>query len=166
MAALRHVDPYRPRGRLYLAICRLSATRVGIWLSSKIAWKLDPLLLKLTGGRIASTGPVACALLETRGARTGRPRRTATLYFHDGDRVTLIAAKQGRPTQPAWYYNMLANPDVKFGGLPFRAAVVEDAAERARLWQLAVRVFPQFNEFRDWAAGAGRTIPIVQLTAR
>ena len=137
-----------------------------MWLASVFAWKLDPVLLKLSGGRFASTGPVACAVLETRGARTGRPRRTATLYFHDGDRVTIVAAKQGRPTQPGWYYNIRKHPEVVFGGLPFRASVVEDEDERSRLWQLAVRVFPQFDEFQEWAARAGRTIPIVQLTPR
>jgi deazaflavin-dependent oxidoreductase (nitroreductase family) len=135
-------------------------------LASALAWKLDPVLLKLSGGRLASTGPVACAVLETRGARTGLPRRTATLYFHDGDRVTIVAAKQGRPTQPAWYRNIRRHPEVVFGDLPFRAAVVEDEDERARLWQLALRAFPQFNEFQEWAGRAGRTIPIVQLTAR
>jgi hypothetical protein len=44
-----------------------------------VAWKLDPVLMKLTGGRVRSTGPLASALLETRGARTGKPRRNATL---------------------------------------------------------------------------------------
>ncbi len=166
MPALRYVDPYKPRGRIYLAICRLSATRVGMWLASAIAWKLDPILLKLTGGRLASTGPVACAVLETCGARSGLPRRTATLYFHDGNRVTLVTAKQGRPTQPAWYFNIRKHPDVVFGGVPFRASVVEDEDERARLWLLADRVFPQFDKFQQWAGRAGRTIPIVQLTAR
>jgi deazaflavin-dependent oxidoreductase (nitroreductase family) len=166
MAPLRYVDPSKPRGRIYLAICRLSATRSGMWLASAIAWKLDPVLLKLTGGRLASTGPVACAVLETRGARSGRPRRTATLYFHDGERVTIVAAKQGRSTQPAWYHNIRKHPEVRFGGLPFRASVVDDQDERRRLWQLAVRVFPQFDDFRVEAARAGRTIPIVQLTPR
>src|SRR5439155_24861303 len=100
---LRYVDPNKQRGRLYLAVCRLSTSKAGRWLSAKVAWKLDPRLLKLTGGRFSTTGPVAAALLETRGARSGRPRRNATLYFHDGDRVIIIASKQGRPEDPAWY---------------------------------------------------------------
>ena len=87
---LRYIDPYERRGRLYLAICRFSTTKVGLWLAANVAWKLDPLLLKLTRGRLNTTGPVAAAVLETRGARTGRPRRNATLYFHDGERVTIV----------------------------------------------------------------------------
>ena len=102
-------------------------------------------------------------LLETRGARTGAPRRNATLYFHDGDRVTIIASKQGRPENPAWYHNVCKNPDVVYCGQPFRAEVVLDETERRRLWDLADRIFPQF---RDYRAQAGREIPIVQLLRR
>ncbi|HEY3727404.1 MAG TPA: nitroreductase/quinone reductase family protein [Solirubrobacteraceae bacterium] len=163
---LRYVDPYQRRGRLYLAVCRLSTTKPGMWLAEKIAWKLDPYLLRLTRGRFGSTGPVAAALLETRGARTGRRRRNATLYFHDGDRVTIIASKRGWPTHPTWYHNLRAQPDVVFGGLPFRAEIVESESERDRLWDLADRVFPQFADYREWAGKAGRVIPIVQLIPR
>ncbi len=160
---LRHIDPNRRRGRLYLAICRFSITGLGAWLSEKVAWRLDPYVLRLTRGRFSTGWPVTPGLLETRGAATGQVRRTATLYFHDGDRVTLIASKQGRPENPAWYYNLRKHPDVKYGGLPFRAVIVTDEDERRRLWDLADRVFPQFADYRRWTAEAGRTIPIVQL---
>lgn len=163
---LRYVDPHQSRGRLYLAIGRFSTTRLGMWLSKHVAWKLDPHVLKLTRGRLSSTGPVASALLETRGARSGRPRRNATLYFHDGDRVTIIASKRGEPKHPAWYHNIRRHPDVIFGSQPFRALVVQDEAERQRLWRLADQVFPQFAVYRRWADAAGRTIPIVQLLPR
>jgi deazaflavin-dependent oxidoreductase (nitroreductase family) len=163
---LRYVDPYKRRSHLYLAVCRFSTTRAGLRLAQRVAWKLDPLLLKLTRGRFSTTGPVASALLETRGARTGQPRRNATLYFHDGDRVTIIASKQGRPESPAWYYNLRKYPEVVYGGLPFRAEIVEDEAERQRLWALADHVFPQFADYREWAGKAGRVIPIVQLVPR
>ena len=163
---LRYVDPHRRRGPLYRAVCRFSATRIGLWLSATFAWKLDPTLLRLTRGRISSAGPIAAALLETRGARSGRPRSTATLYFHDGDRVTIIPSYLGRPQHPAWYYNVRKHPHVVFGGLPFRAQLVEDEVERRRLWELADRVFPPFARYREWAARSGRTIPIVQLHPR
>jgi deazaflavin-dependent oxidoreductase (nitroreductase family) len=163
---LRYVDPYERRGRLYLALCRFSATRVGAWLSVKVAWKVDPCLLKLTRGRLSTAAPLAAALLETRGARTGKPRRNATLYFHDGRRVTIIASLRGWPRNPAWYYNLRKYPDVVFGGLPYRAKIVEDEAERRRLWDLADRVYPQYADFRGQAAKAERVIPIVQLVPR
>ena len=160
---VRYVDPNKPRGRFYRAVCRFSATKAGTWLAVNVAWKLDPYLLRLTGGRLSTAVPLTAALLETRGARTGILRRTATLYFHDGDRVTLVAALRGWPRHPAWYYNLRKHPDVVFGGFPFRAEVVEDEAERERLWKLADRVYPQYAGFREEARKAGRVIPIVQL---
>ena len=126
--------------RQKLAVARMSATKAGAWFSVNIAWKVDPYLLKLTSGRFSTAGPLATALLESRGARSGQPRRNATLYFHDGDRVTIIASKRGWPTNPAWYYNLRRHPDIVFGSLPFRAEIVEDEAERQRLWDLADRV--------------------------
>lgn len=165
-ARLPYVDPYKRRGLLYLAVARLSATKFGAWFSVNVAWKLDPFLLRLTGGRFSTAGPLATALLESRGARTGRARRNATLYFHDGERVTIIASKRGWPTHPAWYYNLRKHPDIVYGGLPFRAELVEDEAERRRLWELADRVFPEYADYRERAAKAGRTIPIFQLVAR
>ncbi len=163
---LRYVDPYKRRGRLYLAMTRLSATKAGAWFSVNVAWKLDPHLLKLTNGRFSTAGPLATALLESRGARTGQPRRNATLYFHDGDRVTIIASKRGWPKNPAWYYNLRKHPDIVFGNLPFHAEVVEDEAERQRLWDLADRVFPEYADYREQAGKAGRVIPIFQLVPR
>ncbi len=137
-----------------------------MWLAEKVSWKLDPYLLRLTGGRISTAWPIPAALLQTRGARTGRPRRNATIYFHDGDRVTIIASYRGEPRHPAWYHNVRAHPDVVYGGQPFRAHIVADPAEQARLWALADRVFPPFALYREWAARAHRTIPIVQLLPR
>jgi deazaflavin-dependent oxidoreductase (nitroreductase family) len=163
---LRYVDPYRRRGRLYLAVAGFSVTKLGAWLSINLAWKVDPLMLKATRGRLSSAWPLPAALLETRGARTGRPRRNATLYFHDGDRVTIIASLRGWPRNPAWYYNLRKHPDVVFGGLPFRAKIVEDDAERQRLWELADRVYPQYADFREQAGNAGRVIPMIQLISR
>jgi deazaflavin-dependent oxidoreductase (nitroreductase family) len=137
---------------------------VGGWLAVNISWKIDPHLLKLTRGRLSTAAPLPAGLLETRGARTGRPRRNATLYFHDGESVTIVASKRGTPEHPAWYHNLRANPEVRFGGAPFRAVIVEDEAERRRLWDLADRVFPEYPRYREEAGRSGREIPIVQLT--
>jgi deazaflavin-dependent oxidoreductase (nitroreductase family) len=161
--ALRYVDPSVARGRIYRAYAAFSATAFGRWLSRHFLWKLDPLLMRLSGGRLRMSVGVPAALLETRGARTGRVRRNAVIYFHDGDRVTIIPSKAGAPENPAWYYNVRANPDITFGGQPFRAQIVDDEAERTRLWKLADNVFPPFETYRDMTARAGRTIPIVQL---
>ena len=164
---LRYVDPARPRGRFYRAYAAFSGTRAGKFLSARVAWKVDPYLLRATRGRVGTGLVLPTTLLETRGARSGAVRRNAVIYFHDSDRVTIVASKAGAGKHPAWFHNLLAHPDdVVFGGVPMRATVIGDEAERERLWALADRVFAPFAAYRREAAKANRTIPIVQLTAR
>lgn len=163
---LPRVDPAARHGLLYRLFARVVGTRPAGWLSRAIGWRLDPLLLRWSGGRIGTGGVLPTALLETTGARTGAPRRNAVIYFHDGDDVTIIASKLGLPEHPSWFFNARANPDVRLGGQPFRATVVSDEAERARLWALADQVLPAFAAYRERAAAAGRTIPILRLTPR
>ncbi len=121
-------------------------------------------MLQASGGRLGFDLVIPTALLETRGAKSGLVRRNAVIYFHDGERVTIIASKLGLPNHPAWFHNLRANPDVTFGGIPMRAMVVGDEAERQRLWTLADQVFGPYAAYRREAAKANRTIPIVQLT--
>jgi deazaflavin-dependent oxidoreductase (nitroreductase family) len=163
---LQRVDPHAKHGLLYRALVRFSASPVGNLFSRHIMWKLDPVVQRLTKGRVRLGGPLPTALLETRGAKTGQPRSNAVIYFHDGDRVTLIPSRLGDPRHPGWFYNARANPDVVLGGEPFRAEVIEDEAERARLWALADSVFPVYASYRERAAKTGRTIPILQLIPR
>lgn len=165
-ASLHHVDPLAPRGRVYQAYVRFLGTRLAAWLSRNIVWKVDPHLMRLTRGRLGMGLVLPTALLETRGARSGCLRRNGVIYFHDGERVTIVASKLGAPEHPSWFHNAKANPDVVLGGRPFRAEVVEDDAERARLWNLADRVFAPYAVYRERAARARRTIPIVQLVPR
>lgn len=160
---LRRIDPSRPRGRIYNAWAGFSATRVGLWLSRTFAWRLDPWLLRVSGGRLGSGGLIPTALLETTGARSGQPRRNGVIYFHDGDRPMIVASLAGAPKHPAWYFNARANPEVKLNGLPYRAEIVSDESERERLWALADNVFPPFEAYRRSAGAAGRTIPILRL---
>ena len=162
---LKHVDPNRPPGRLSRAYAAFSNTRLGRFLSIHVVWKLDPPLMRATGGRLGFDLMIPTALLETRGARSGKRRRNVVIYFHDGERVTIVASKLGLPEHPAWFHNLVADPDVTFGGIPMRATVVADEAERQRLWMLADQVFGPYAAYRREAAKTNRTIPIVQLTS-
>jgi deazaflavin-dependent oxidoreductase (nitroreductase family) len=141
-------------------------TRFGRFLSVHVVWKIDPTLMRITRGRLGMGLLLPTALLETRGARTGAVRRNAVIYFHDEQRVTIVASKLGLPENPAWFHNLQANPDVTMGGEPMRATVVENEGERQRLWGLADRVFAPYAVYRREAAESGREIPIVQLTPR
>lgn len=165
-AQLRQIDPTGSPGVLARAYAALAATRLAKFVSRHLNWKLDPLLLRLTGGRFATTLFFPTALLETRGARSGVSRRNAVIYFHDGDRVTIVASNAGESRHPAWFHNLRAHPEITFGGIPMQAKVVDDERERERLWALADRVFPAFANYRRDAAKVNRTIPIVQLSQR
>lgn len=126
-------------------------------------WRIDPHLLGPTGGRISTALVLPTALLETRGARTGLPRRNGVIYFSrrrpgDDRRITgRSAGASGLVSQ------RLREPRCAAGGQPFRVEVIEDEAARTRLWELADRVFPAFAAYRENAASFGRTIPILQL---
>jgi len=165
-ARLRYVDPQRPPSLLSRAYAALANTRLGRLLSVNVVWKVDPYLMRATRGRLGMGLVMPTALLETRGAKSGAARRNVVIYFHDGDRVTIVASKLGLPEHPAWFHNLQADPDVTFGGAPMRATVVGEDAERERLWRLADRVFAPYAAYRREAAKANRTIPIVQLSAR
>jgi deazaflavin-dependent oxidoreductase (nitroreductase family) len=164
--ALPYVDPQAAHGPVYRAYVKFLGTRLAAWLSMHVVWKVDPHLLRSTGGRLGLGLMLPTALLETTGARSGRPRRNGVIYFHDGERVTIVASKLGAPEHPAWFHNACANRDVVLGGQPFRVEVVEEESSRARLWELADRVFPPYAAYRERAARAGRTIPILQLVPR
>jgi deazaflavin-dependent oxidoreductase (nitroreductase family) len=164
--AIRRVDPTAKRGRLYLALARFSITPFAMWITKLVSWKLDPLLLRISGYRLHTGLPFRLGVLETRGAKTGKRRRHATIYFHDGDRVTIVAAYRGYPRHPAWYHNARANPDVTYNGQPFRAVAIESGPDHERLTRLGDLVYPQYAVYREWAAKSGRTIPILQLVPR
>jgi deazaflavin-dependent oxidoreductase (nitroreductase family) len=169
-SSLRYVDASAPQGPVRRALVRAAGSRplrriskTALWRA--IMWKLERFLLRSSGGRLSASPGLPTALLETRGARTGRVRRTGVIYFHDGNDVVIVASQAGYPSNPAWYYNARANPEVRLGNQPFRAQEVTDEADRVRLWRLADRVFPGFAAYRDEAAQQGRTIPLLRLTA-
>lgn len=165
MTALRRVNPAPMPGRTARVMSRIGTTRAARFVSRHVGWKIDPILLRLTGNRVASTVVIPTAVLETRGARSRKRRRNAVIYFHDDDRVIIAASNAGADHHPAWYHNVLADPSVTFGGAPMHAQVVEEPAERERLWSLADRVFPGFAVYRRDADSAGRQIPLISLTA-
>src|SRR5215471_7533781 len=163
---LRYVDPTHQPGPVARATAALAATRLSRFVSRHVSWKLDPLLLRATRGRLATTLVFPTAVLETTGAKSGARRQNAIIYFNDGGRVTIVASNAGSPRHPSWYHNLRAHPDVVFGGMPMHATIVDDEVERDRLWQLADRVFPAFASYRRDAARVNRRIPIVQLIPR
>jgi deazaflavin-dependent oxidoreductase (nitroreductase family) len=103
-------------------------------------------------------------LLTTTGARTGRPHTTPVGYLPDGgDRILVIASAAGAPTHPAWFHNLVANPQVtvESGAFTYEArAVVLEGEERDRAFARAVEADPGWAAYQEKTE---RVIPVVAL---
>jgi deazaflavin-dependent oxidoreductase (nitroreductase family) len=102
-------------------------------------------------------------LLTTRGRKSGLLRRTALIYGRDGDRCLVVASKGGAPSHPAWYLNLVANPevDLQVGAERFRArARTADADEKPALWRTMAEIWPDYDSYQ---ARTSREIPVVVL---
>jgi deazaflavin-dependent oxidoreductase (nitroreductase family) len=102
-------------------------------------------------------------LLHTRGAKTGEERINPLAYMRDGDRYAVFASKGGAPTNPDWYHNVIANPEVTIEvgteTIKGRAYVATDP-ERTDLWTRQVAAMPAFGEYEE---KSGRTIPVIVI---
>ena len=102
-------------------------------------------------------------LLHTTGAKSGLERVNPVAYVRDGDRIVVFASKNGEPTNPDWYYNLLAHPEVTVElGTETRkvSATMAEEPERSRLYAEMVKVMPGFAEYPTKTT---RTIPVVIL---
>lgn len=102
-------------------------------------------------------------LLHTTGAKSGNRRVNPLAYTKDGERFVIIASKAGAPSNPDWYYNVLANPAVtlEVGTEQFQArATVASEPERTRLFEQMAAQMPGFAEYQR---NTSRTIPVVVL---
>lgn len=127
-------------------------------------------LYRATGGRIGYHLPwmdPPFLLLDHVGAKSGKKRTSPLLFFRDGDHVVVIASKGGFPKHPAWYHNLVANPDttvqIRSDVLPMHARVA-NPEERERLWPRAIETYGTFREYQ--ARSSGREIPVVILEPR
>ncbi len=103
-------------------------------------------------------------LLHTSGAKSGQPRINPVAYVKDGDRLVIIASKGGAPTNPDWYYNLIAHPDVtvEVGTEQLQVhATVAAEPDRTRLYQKMVAMMPGFAEYEQKTT---RKIPVIILT--
>ncbi len=113
------------------------------------------------GGIYANT---TLLLLHTTGAKSGKERVNPLVTFEDGDRLVVVASKGGAPTNPGWYYNIVANPvvSVEYGTEEFQArATVAEEPERTELYERMEKTFHTFSEYKK---KAGRVIPVITLT--
>jgi len=100
-------------------------------------------------------------IVTNTGNKTGAVRKTPLMRVQDGKNYVLIGSKGGAPENPVWVYNLRANPLVEVRDLEnvrsMRVREVADAAERSRLWAIAVQAYPPYE---DYQKRTKRTIPV------
>src|SRR5262245_36084155 len=129
-----------------------------------VANKVDPYLMRASHGRLKMPSGAPTVLLMHTGAKSGSKRTTPLLYFTDGGDVILVASQTGKAKHPAWFHNVSANPEVELwsggrGGVYRAREASED--ERCRLWGLATRLYPGYDDYQRRADTAARRIPVV-----
>jgi deazaflavin-dependent oxidoreductase (nitroreductase family) len=123
-----------------------------------------------TGGREANTlrdTGLPIIIVTTRGAKTGRVRKTPLMRVEHNGEYALVASMGGAPKNPVWYFNLKAHPDdvvIQDGPEPFAAEIREITGdERAQWWERAVAAYPPYAEYQERTE---RTIPVFVAAPR
>jgi deazaflavin-dependent oxidoreductase (nitroreductase family) len=105
-------------------------------------------------------------LINHIGARTRKVRINPVMYFRDGNRFVVFASKGGAPTNPDWYHNLKAHPDVKIEvgneTIEVRAEEVT-GPEREKIYKKQASLYPQFAQYQKQTK---RVIPVIAFTPR
>lgn len=120
-------------------------------------------IYRRTGGRIGGRfkGGAPVCLLTTTGRRSGEPRTMPLLYLRDGDDIVIVASKGGFSTNPHWYHNLVAHPEVTIEIGRDRRQMLSRVAtvdEKAELWP---RLVAMYSDYADYQKRTERNIPVV-----
>lgn len=102
-------------------------------------------------------------VLTTKGAKSGKIRKTPVMRVEHDGRYAVVASLGGAPQNPVWYHNVRANPRVELQDGPQRGdyeARELSGEERELWWDRAVAAFPNYAEYQTKTE---RTIPVVLL---
>lgn len=121
---------------------------------------------RANGGKVGGWGAgpsLPMALLTTTGAKSGKPRVTPVVYLQEGDRLFVSASNGGMPSNPDWYHNILAHPEVtvEVGDQKFQVKVVViTGKERDEIYAKQAKLMPNYEEYQRQTT---RVIPVVEL---
>jgi deazaflavin-dependent oxidoreductase (nitroreductase family) len=126
------------------------------------------LLITVSGGRLGrQLMGMKVVELTTIGRRSGEHRTVMlTAPIADQDRIVLVASKGGNPGHPAWYLNLVANPEVEVlvdGTRRPMTAHTAEPAEKAELWPTITKAYKGYQGYQN---KTDRDIPVVLLTPR
>jgi deazaflavin-dependent oxidoreductase (nitroreductase family) len=150
-------------------IARVFQTRAGGWMFVNVLHHIDRRLMRWSSGRLnAGLGTdfrKNGVLLRCTGARSGQRHDIPLLATPLGERFVLIASAGGRPRNPAWYYNLKANPECSLivSGRGEIACVAHEAQgdERQQAWAAANA---QYSGYTSYQNRVERQIPVMILT--
>ena len=134
------------------------------WRVWEVGTSAHSTLYKLSHGRIGGTYQGApIALVESVGRKSGKQRTHPLICSSDGQNLVVVASKGGIDKHPAWYLNLMANPETTVHWKGDRRRVVAREAEgdeRRRLWQLMAGIYPPYESYQR---RTDREIPVVVL---
>lgn len=122
---------------------------------------------RANGGRVAQFGDAPLVILHTIGAKSGQVREIPLVALVDDDGMFVFASKAGSPSNPDWFHNLVANPDidVEYGTERFAATMRRlDDDEARRKLDAQAALMPQFGEYVKSAAP--RVIPAFAIDRR
>jgi deazaflavin-dependent oxidoreductase (nitroreductase family) len=104
-------------------------------------------------------------IVTTRGATTGKVRKMALMRVEHEGEYALVASQGGAPTNPAWYYNLVADPSALMiqDGPTAHDFVAREVTgeEKAIWWARAAAAYPPYDEYQ---AATDRVIPLFVAT--
>ena len=112
---------------------------------------------------VGGPGVLPTLLLTTTGRKSGEPRMLPLLYQEVDAGFVIIASKGGAPSHPAWFLNLLDNPncEIRFGRDQHKVtARIAEGEERTELWQVMTDLYAPYN---DYQSATDREIPVVVL---
>jgi deazaflavin-dependent oxidoreductase (nitroreductase family) len=104
-----------------------------------------------------------CIILTTKGARSGKLRKTPLIQVTDGTSYVVIGSMGGAPDHPQWVHNLRANPLVELqDGADRRDYTAREVSddEKATWWSLATGVWPDYDTYQS---STDRVIPLFVL---
>ncbi len=102
-------------------------------------------------------------LMTSRGARSGKVRKTPLMRVEHDGRYALVASQGGAPTHPRWYYNLVADPHIQLQDGPVKSDMVAREVtgdEKAIWWKRAIDAYPDYAEYQQRTE---RQIPVFVL---
>ena len=149
---------------------RFASSGPGSWAFARTAQHIDRRVYRWTKGKHTFGSMITglpVVMLTTTGAKSGQKRTVPVLGLPLDDGMAVIASNWGQTRHPAWYHNLVANPDGELAVNDSRSnfhAVEATGERRDQIWQTGLKIYPGWTQYETRASG--RTIHVFVLEPR